>query len=534
MIRTPRLVFAVLSICLGQSLFAQTKGLPHHPLDDEARHPLHVKADLSTSPAGYAVPQIRHAYGFDQLNGSGAGQVIAIVDAYGSPSIQADLNTFSSAFGLPAATLRIYYPQGQPAANSGWALETSLDVEWAHAMAPSATIVLVVAQTPTLSNLLNAVDYAVSMGATQVSMSWGSSEFSSEANYDYHFNHPGVTFFASSGDMGAGVNWPASSPYVLGVGGTTLALDSNGSISSETGWSGSGGGSSAYESRPVFQNAWQTSTGRAVPDVSYNADPETGFGVYISNYNGSTGWIEVGGTSAGAPQWAALAADIKSVPSSTASGTVAEIYSFATANYAKYYRDITSGSNGAFHAIAGFDFVTGLGSPVVNAFTPTISSVSVAIGNSGFENPSFGSTSHTFAYDPTVGSAQTWSFVASAGISSNGSAFTAGNSAAPEGTQVAFLQSRGSFSQTITLPATANYQLTFSAAQRGNSNQAAQTVLVYIGSMLVGSVTPSGSSYQTYTVRFSANAGAYTLKLGGNAAVDATAFVDNIKIVSVP
>jgi len=202
--------------------------------------------------------------------------------------------------------LSIVYPQGKPTSNSGWALETSLDAEWAHVVAPAAKIVVVVAKSSSLSDLLTAVDYAVkTVGAKQVSMSWGSAEFSSETSYDSHFNKSGVTFFASSGDRGAGVMWPAASPYVVGVGGTTLQLDSSGNVISETGWSGSGGGVSAYEAKPAFQNVWQKAGKRSVPDVSYNADPYTGFPVYITNYGGSTGWITVGGTSAGAPQWAA-------------------------------------------------------------------------------------------------------------------------------------------------------------------------------------------------------------------------------------
>ncbi|MBB5035727.1 S53 family peptidase [Prosthecobacter vanneervenii] len=341
----------------------------HSPL--WARGPSSATPQLTSGPTGYTPAQIRHAYGFDKITGNGAGQTIAIIDAYGSPSLANDLKVFCTTFGLPQATLGVYYPQGKPSANSGWALETSLDVQWAHAVAPGARIVVVVAKSASLSNLLGAVDYAVkTLGARQVSMSWGSSEFSSEASYDSHFNKAGVSFFASSGDSGAGVIWPAASPYVVAVGGTTLQIGSTGAVTSETGWSGSGGGLSAYYAKPSWQSTFTSATRRAVPDVSYDADPATGFPVYISNYNGTTGWIQVGGTSAGAPQWAAQQALINAARTTSMSSTGSYIYSDATRAYATDFYDITSGSNGAYTATPGLDLVTGLGSPNAAAFVP--------------------------------------------------------------------------------------------------------------------------------------------------------------------
>ncbi len=336
-----------------------------------ARGPTSATPQLTSGPTGLTPAQVRHAYGFDKITGNGAGQTIAIIDAYGSPSLANDLKVFCTTFGLPQATLGVYYPQGKPSANSGWALETSLDVQWAHAVAPGARIVVVVAKSASLSNLLGAVDYAVkTLGAKQVSMSWGSAEFSSEASYDSHFNKAGVSFFASSGDSGAGVIWPSASPYVVAVGGTTLQVDSTGAVTSETGWSGSGGGLSAYYARPSWQSTFTSATRRAVPDVSYDADPATGFPVYISNYNGTTGWIQVGGTSAGAPQWAAQQALINAARSTSMSSTGSYIYSDATRAYATDFYDITSGSNGAYTATPGLDLVTGLGSPNAAAFVP--------------------------------------------------------------------------------------------------------------------------------------------------------------------
>lgn len=359
-------------------LFSQAPwSVPHEITDQVFAHPaarLRDKPQLATSPQGYTPTQVRHAYGFDQVSGNGAGQTIAIIDAYGSATIQNDLNTFSSRFGLAQTQVKIYYPQGQPTkTDSGWALETSLDVEWAHAVAPGANIILVIAKTASTTNLLAAVDYAVALGAKQISMSWGGSEYRSQTLSDHHFNKAGVSFFASAGDNGSGVLWPGSSPYVVSVGGTTLKLDASGNVLSETGWSGSGGGISKYESRPDYQLGWQTSLERAVPDVSYNADPSTGFPVFIGNYNKSAGWIAVGGTSAGAPQWAALMALVNASRKTSLGNTNNDLYFEASAGYTLYFKDVTTGSNGKYNAGVKYDEVTGLGTPLSANLVPVLS-----------------------------------------------------------------------------------------------------------------------------------------------------------------
>jgi subtilase family serine protease len=372
--RSGRLVSVGVLLSSAAALVAQPyeKDL-HGPPAVDAQPPIHFQPYLTASPTGYSVAQVRHAYGFDQIAATGAGQVIAIVDAFGSSTIQNDLAVFSAKYGLPAAKLNIYYPQGKVhRTDSGWALETSLDVEWAHAVAPNATIALIVAKSASLTDLLNAVDYAVSIGAKQVSMSWGANEFSSEATYDSHFNKPGVTFLASSGDSGAGVSWPAVSPSVVGVGGTALYVDASGNVSNETAWAGSGGGTSAYIARPAYQNGWNSSAKRGVPDVSYNADPNTGVSVYIGNYNGAAGWVTVGGTSAGAPQWAGLLALVNSGRTQSLSSADVQLYAVATGNYAANYRDITSGNNGGFNAGLLYDLVTGLGSPIGSQLVPSL------------------------------------------------------------------------------------------------------------------------------------------------------------------
>jgi hypothetical protein len=241
-------------------------------------------------------------------------------------------------------------------------MEATLDVEWAHAIAPDAKILLVEARSPSRTDLMAAVDYARSLpDVVAISMSWGDDEFKSETNYNFHFtSNYNAVFFAASGDNGSGTMWPACSANVVGVGGTTLTLNSDGSVASETAWSGSGGGISTYEAIPSFQSDYGlTGTRRAVPDVSYNGNPSTGFAVYFNS-----NWIRVGGTSAGAPQWAAIyALDL--------SANNQNFYARAKSAAATYFRDITLGSNG-YSATVGYDYVTGLGSPLtINFETPT-------------------------------------------------------------------------------------------------------------------------------------------------------------------
>jgi hypothetical protein len=327
--------------------------------------PLHfAKPAASYAVAGYSPSQIRTAYNLPSTGG--AGTTIAIVNAYDAPTIQNDLTVFCNQFGLSpptAESFEIHKMATSLRTDNGWAQETALDVEWAHAIAPQAKILLVEARSPMLTDLLAAVDYARGrQDVVAVSMSWGDDEYSTETAFDYRLTSPyGSVFFASSGDNGSGVLWPSSSVNVVAVGGTTLNLNSDGAVSSETAWSGSGGGVSTYEAKPLYQATYGISGNRrAVPDVSYNANANTGFAVY-SNGN----WYRIGGTSAGAPQWAAIQALGRS-----ASNT--NFYQKAkSSTNASYFRDITSGTNGGYNAATGYDFVTGLGSPLTINFQYT-------------------------------------------------------------------------------------------------------------------------------------------------------------------
>ena len=328
-----------------------------------ASHPLHVRPNATSSPTGLSPATIKSAYSFSTSMTAGAGTTIAIVDAYNDPTAEADLNVYSSTYGLPACTTangcfqKVNQTGGTkyPKTNAGWALEISLDVQWAHAIAPGAKILLVEATSNSFTNLLAAEDYAANH-AHYVSNSWGSSEFSGENAYDSHFSHSGVSFFVSSGDNGTPAEYPSSSPNVISVGGTTLHFNGN-TFSSETGWSGSGGGCSVYETAPSAQSGFSQygqvncAGKRATPDVSLDADPASGLSVYDSTrYQGQNGWWVVGGTSASSPMVAARAAVAGSVVNS----------SYVYGNGITY-RDITSGNNGA-SCLVGYDLVTGRGS----------------------------------------------------------------------------------------------------------------------------------------------------------------------------
>ena len=339
-----------------------------------------VNPNATTGPVSYTPAQIRHAYGWDQTSATGAGQTIAIVDAYNDPHIATDLSTFDTQWGLPAASLGVVSMNSSAPTDAGWGMETALDVEWAHAMAPGARILLVEAASSNTSDLLSAVNYADhQMGVSVVSMSWGGSEFSSETYYDSYFNKAGVTFVASAGDTGAAREWPSESPNVVSVGGTNIPLDASGNRTGpETAWTSGGGGYSAYERKPNYQASVQSSGVRTAPDVSYDADPNTGFYVYNSNYNGSAGWYDVGGTSAGAPQWAALVAAADQVRAANGKAALGGIQQTLPALYAKvpasHFNDVTSGSNG-YSATAGYDLATGRGTPFSNQVINDLASV---------------------------------------------------------------------------------------------------------------------------------------------------------------
>ncbi len=323
------------------------------------------------APSGVVPWEARAAYGLPAyaLGDAAGSEAIAVVDAYDYPTALADFNAFSKKFGLPQesgdhAVLQVVYATGtRPKYNSGWSQEAALDIEWAHAMAPSAKIILVEAASTSYADLLSAVDVASALDCVhEVSMSWGGSEFKNEAGaaYDGHFSALNVVYFASSGDNGGQTCWPGVSPNAVSAGGTTLYLDTSGNFLSESGWNGSGGGKSVYEARPAYQDAIQSLVGthRGAPDFSFDANPYTGVSVY---WNG--GWYVFGGTSVASPSLAGLVNLVASSGAGFATSTSDELGSRIYPNLGSTdFRDITVGSAGKLKCTTSWDFVTGVGS----------------------------------------------------------------------------------------------------------------------------------------------------------------------------
>jgi len=301
------------------------------------------------------------------VNPTGGSKAIAIVDAYDDPNAASDLAAFSTQFGLPAATFQVLYASGtKPPGDSGWELEESLDIEWAHAMAPSAKIYLVEAASNSFTDLFTAVQTASSLvsaaGGGEVSMSWGGGEFSGENSYDSYFTTSGVVYFASTGD-GPGTIYPSVSPDIVAAGGTTLRRNpTTGAFISEAAWVDGGGGLSPYEARPSYQSVISSKVGsaRGVPDMSAIADPNTGVWVYDSR-NG--GWYIVGGTSVSSPLLAGIVNRAGSFATSSNSELTTIYNNIAVTTD---FKDTTVGMCGpymGYSAAKGWDFCTGVGSP---------------------------------------------------------------------------------------------------------------------------------------------------------------------------
>jgi subtilase family serine protease len=336
---------------------------------------------VGTAPRGETPSSIASVYSLTNLQTAGA-DVIVIVDAFHYATALNDFNAFAGQFGLPQElstdpldannqVFQVVYASGsKPRNNCGWAQEAALDIEWAHAMAPHAKIVLVEAATNSFANLFQAVDVASAIAnAREVSMSWGGSEFSSEAGNDGHFTHAGIVYFAASGDTGGATIYPGVSPNVVSAGGTRINRSASGTFLSETGWSGSGGGPSKYESRPGYQDIIQTIVGgaRGVPDYSFDADPNTGVSVYdTTSCKGISGWLVFGGTSVASPS---LAGIVNSAGSNVSSAAELSLLYQSVGNNglminSANFRDILSGTAGSFSAKTGWDFVTGIGSTI--------------------------------------------------------------------------------------------------------------------------------------------------------------------------
>ena len=320
--------------------------------------------NATTAPSGYGPADLRSAYA---ISASTSTATVAIVDAYDDPTAAADLATYRSTFGLPACGTGCFTKVNQsggtayPRANGGWAQEISLDLDMVSAACPSCHILLVEASSASFTNLAAAVAYAASVpGVRAISNSYGGSDSSNIAAYE-NAAQAGIAVTASTGDNGYQVQSPASFSDVVAVGGTSLRKDSSLRGWSESAWSGAGSGCSTINATTI-QNTAATQCGKkANADVSADADPNTGVAVYDSTaYQGRSGWLVFGGTSASSPFIASLYAQAGNFNSSAATYT----WGHSTA-----LNDVTAGSNGTCsttvwcHAGVGWDGPTGLGTP---------------------------------------------------------------------------------------------------------------------------------------------------------------------------
>lgn len=382
----------------------------------------------------YSPQEMQNAYGLTDILSkgfNGTGQSIVIIDSFGSPSIKADLHTFDVGYGLPdPPSFKEYAPLGkkpfdpQNGTMVGWAVETTLDVEWAHSMAPGANIVLMtspVAETQGVQGMLEFLFLEQHAAAHRlgkiISQSWATTENTllgaggrqvllSFNNFYEQIGRSGFTVFTSSGDSGVAnpnvhgkiypfptVNFPASSPYVTAVGGTSLMADTQGNYQSEHGWQGSGGGVSQAFREPAYQKANLNSSNqkilngfRGVPDISYNADPNTPILIYLSFLGQqNAGYYGIGGTSEGSPQWAGILADGDQLAGHPLGFINDALYAIGNSKQAsKTYHDVTVGNNSSgglpgYNCSPGWDPVTGWGSPQASTLLMAIINMQSAL-----------------------------------------------------------------------------------------------------------------------------------------------------------
>lgn len=387
----------------------------------------------SSTVTTYTPAQIRAAYGLPALPATGAtptaaqaaqmgaGQTIYIVDAMHNPNVAAELSAFNQRFGLPGCTTKaiaatatlplaapsltegctlsvVYSTQAggmtttAPAYDAGWATEIALDVQWAHATAPLARIVLIESADASLNGLLGGVKLANAMGPGAVSMSFGGNEGSWTGSVDSAFAGTNMTYLAATGDSGTAVSWPAVSPKVVAVGGTSLTYSGTGKRA-ESAWSSAGGGVSLYTAAPSYQTSLVPGLGqlgmRAVADVAFNANPSTGqFVAVISPGNSTPSWVSAGGTSLSTPQWAGLVAVANALRAQSAKAPLGAPHSLlygqiatVPGSYAANFADVTTGANGSCPlclAHTGYDAPTGLGTPNAGSLLGTLGGATMA------------------------------------------------------------------------------------------------------------------------------------------------------------
>jgi subtilase family serine protease len=366
-----------------------------HLVTDQHGNPFTKDASPSTTPSGYGPASLRSAYGLTNVTVTSPG-TIAIIDAYGYPNAEKDLNVYRSQFGLGACTSatgcftkinQSGLKSPLPNTDYGWALETALDLQMASAMCPTCKLVLVEANSSNFLDLSAAVRQAKTLGVHAISNSYGTSETNclppNPSCNDSDYSSTSAAITVSSGDSGYGVQFPASLPTVIAVGGTHLVSSTGGRGWTETAWSGAGSGCSGYYTKPAWQLDAGCGTGvaakRTVADVSADADPATGVAVYgpcgfLGALLGRSSWCVMGGTSVGAPLIAGIYGANGAAPfcSSSSSTYGCQLYSKSG-----FLNDVTSGNNGSCSAsypylctaVTGYDGPTGLGTPNgLNAF----------------------------------------------------------------------------------------------------------------------------------------------------------------------
>jgi subtilase family serine protease len=384
--------------------------------------------------AVFTPAQIRAAYGLPALPAVGAaitpavaatlgaGQTIYLLDAYHDANALHDLNTFSARFGLPtctnvavapAAALPLAKPPAActfsavysalggkmtataPAYNATWAPESKLDVQWAHAIAPLARLVLIEMPNAMSNSILDGNALAAKLGAGVVSMSFGSVEAGWVPTVDSRFTGSGMTYVAAAGDSGSQVLWPAVSPNVVAVGGTGLNWSGSG-VRYEAAWVNGGGGMSAFESLPAWQGGVTAAGGgplvrRAVPDVAFNANPMTGEYVALTAPGATTTtWSAYGGTSIAAPQWAGVVAVANAMRVASSKAVLGDIHGLlyktiapVPGSYASAFGDVVDGTNGSCatcRAGTGFDQATGWGTPNGTGLLQLLTGVATTTG----------------------------------------------------------------------------------------------------------------------------------------------------------
>lgn len=316
---------------------------------------------------------LKSIYSFDE-NYTGEGVKIAIISAYDNEAVEENLSVFSQTFGLAEPDISVYFDSAARTTSRNWLIESSLDTQWAHAFAPMSRLLCVFSESADVKSLLSASEYAAKeLGADIVSMSFGTEETTADMELSGFFEDAGCIFVASSGDVGGRVSFPSTSPYCISVGGTKLTCNANGKRLEETAWNDGGGGKSGIFEIPLYQgrffNIYGMADGmRGTPDVAMAANYTPGMPVYVSELGG---WTTVGGTSLACACFAGICACIKQKHPEIKSSTDMLSFLYGKAGGDGYafpqysFYDITVGKSGDNYAGRGFDFASGLGSPVI-------------------------------------------------------------------------------------------------------------------------------------------------------------------------